>query len=1015
MVEEPKKKTLYLVDGTSQLFRAYFAIRGLSNPEGMPTNAAYGFTTMLRRLLKEERPEYLAVAFDLEGPTFRHDRYADYKAHRPPSPEDLNRQMPYVKDICRAMNIPVLELAGYEADDLIATYTRLAREAGFVVVVVASDKDLLQLVGDGVTVLNPTKNQKLDAGGVEASFGVPPKRVQDVLALMGDSVDNIPGVPGIGEKSAKEMVSAHGGLEAVLARAERLARIYDERDALLAELEALQGRGAPPGGGLGDVASRCEALARELVDLAPGEAEDRRVRLEETARLLREFAGRLSRGTGGKALELAHEPRAVVRALKDLDKGSARRLWTAVRDHRETALLSRELATLDSTVPATFDPEVLRVGPPDREKLAALFQQLGFRSLHDETLRGEQDGAGEDVPGVEGGGISSAARPARARYETLLDLDSLREVVTRCREAGVFAMDTETDGTDPQRARLVGVSLSWAEGEGAYLPLGHRYLGAPRQVPLEAATAELMPLLADPSVRKIGQNLKYDLHVLRRHGLPVEGCKLDTMVAAFLLQPDRTSFNLDGLAREYLGCTTMNVADVAGKGATARTLNQVEVERIAEHAAENADVTFRLARVLEPRLEGAGLLQLYERVDGPLLPVLARMEAHGIRVDVGKLRVMSREMEQALDRARQEIHELAGTSFNVDSPKQLREILFERLGLKSGRLTAKGGVPSTDAATLEDLAADHEIARRILEYRELAKLKGTYVDSLPALIHPETGRIHTCYHPTGAATGRLSSSDPNLQNIPARTEAGRKIRSAFVPEEGFVFVASDYSQMELRVLAHLCGDPELLAAFEAGEDIHRRTASRVFGVAPPLVTDEMRRRAKAVNFGILYGMSETRLAQDQRISRAEARRFIATYFERFQGVRAYLEQARESARRDGAVRTLFGRVRYFPQLRGGAGRALEEQALRAAVNTTIQGTAADLMKMAMLRVEATLAEAAPGARMLLQVHDELLFEVPEGEADAAMRCIRRAMEEVHPLRVPLAVDQKVGRSWLEVT
>lgn len=487
------------------------------------------------------------------------------------------------------------------------------------------------------------------------------------------------------------------------------------------------------------------------------------------------------------------------------------------------------------------------------------------------------------------------------------------------------------------------------------------------------------------------------------------------MVAAFLLDPDRTGFDLDSLAREYLGITTIPYAEVAGHGAAERTLDQVDVERVAEYAAEDADVTLRLAAVLEARLEEAGLRDLYETVDGPLLPVLAGMEARGIRVDVERLRRMSLEMEASLEVLRREIHALAGTTFNLDSPKQLREVLFGRLGLRSGRLTAKGGVPSTDARTLEDLAAEHEIAEKVLEYRELSKLKNTYVDSLPGLLHPDTGRIHTCYHPTGAATGRLSSSEPNLQNIPARTEAGRAIRSAFVAEPGSVFLASDYSQMELRVLAHLSGDPELVAAFESGQDIHRHTAARVFGVDPALVTDPMRRRAKAVNFGILYGMSEARLAREQRISRAEAHRFVETYFERFRGVADYVQRVREAARRDGAVRTLFGRVRYFPQLRGRPGRAVEEAALRAAVNTTIQGTAADLMKRAMLRVDAALRDAAPGAHMLLQVHDELLLEVPEREAAAAAAAVRSAMEGVHPLRVPLRVDQKVGRSWLDVT
>jgi len=993
---------IYLVDGTSQLFRAYFAIGRLSNPQGLPTNAVYGFATMLRRLLKEEKPAYLGVAFDLAGPTFRHGRYADYKAHRPPPPEDLSVQVPYAKDLCRAMNIPVLELEGYEADDLIATYTRLAREAGFEVVIVASDKDLLQLVGEAVTVLNPAKNIALDARGVAQSFGVGPDRVLDVLALMGDSVDNIPGVPGVGEKSAKELVARHGPLEAILERAERLAAAYEEKDELLGLLERLD---APEAAAAG-LADRLEALAGSFEQLLPGEPEERRGRVEEAISASRQFARALRSGEVLPGPQFPREARRLARLLRDLDRGSGRRIWTAVRDHREQALLSRELAALDRNVPVAFDPDRFRLGPPDTERLRTLYRVLDFRSLLEE-LEGETEE-------TEAGAIVLEGR-ARPRYRTVLDSAALREVAAACRAAAAFSVDTETDGTDPLRARLVGISVSWEEGQAAYVPLGHTYLGAPPQLSLDSVRAELGPLFGDPSLGKVGQNLKFDLHVLRRHGLEVEGWRLDTMVAAFLLNPDRGGFTLDSLAREYLGIATIPYEEVAGRGPDERTLDRVEIERVTEYAAEDADVTLRLARVLEPRLAEAGLRQLYETVDGPLIPVLARMEARGIRVDVERLRRMSRELEESLERLRAEIHDLAGVRFNVDSPKQLRDVLFEKLRLKSGRLTAKGGVPSTDARTLEELAAEHEIARKILDYRELAKLKNTYADQLPGLLHPDTGRVHTCYHPTGAATGRLSSSEPNLQNIPARTEAGRKIRSAFVAEPGMVFLASDYSQMELRVLAHLSGDPELVAAFQAGEDIHRRTAARIFGVDPALVSEDMRRRAKAVNFGILYGMSESRLAREQGISRAEARRFIATYFERFRGVADYIERVRETARRDGAVRTLFGRVRYFASLKGKPGRAVEEAALRAAVNTTIQGTAADLMKMAMLRVDGALREAAPGAHMLLQVHDELLFEVPQSQVEAAASAIREAMEGVHPLRIRLAVDQKVGRSWLEVT
>jgi DNA polymerase-1 len=565
------------------------------------------------------------------------------------------------------------------------------------------------------------------------------------------------------------------------------------------------------------------------------------------------------------------------------------------------------------------------------------------------------------------------------------------------------------------RAKLVGISMAWAPRQGVYIPVAHAYLGAPEQLALAEVREILAPLLADPSVSKVGQNLKYDSHILRRHGMPVVGWTLDTMVAAFLLEPDRPTFNMDSLAAFYLGHETIKYASLVGTGVRQLTLDQIDVERVTRYAAEDADVTLRLADLLAPKLEEAGVEEVWRTIDGPTLPILERMEATGIKVDVAALAELSKEMDALLDQERRAIHGLAGGSFNVDSPKQLREVLFGALKLKPGKKTAKSGEFSTDAATLEELAEHHEIARRLLSYRELAKLKGTYVDTLPTLVNPETGRVHTSYHPTGAATGRLSSSDPNLQNIPARTPIGLRIRSAFVPDDGCVFLASDYSQVELRVLAHLCGDVALQAAFRAGEDIHRVTAAKVFGVDPALVTDDMRRRAKAVNFGILYGMSEARLARDQGMTRQDAHDFIEAYFDRFKSVKAYIEGVRAEAMREGQVRTLFGRVRSFAVLKRRAHRGEIEQALRGAVNTTIQGTAADLMKLAMQRVARVLDDGGLRARLLLQVHDELLLEVPRAELDIVKDRVRDAMEHVHPLSVPLSVDQKAGGDWREVT
>jgi DNA polymerase-1 len=976
---------VFLVDGTAQLFRAYFAIRGLTNAEGLPTNAVFGFTNMLRKFLQEQSPELVAVAFDLAGPTFRHDRYADYKANRPPVPEELNVQVPYAKQVCEGFRIPVLEREGFEADDLIATYARQAREAGFEVVVVASDKDLLQLVGPGVSVFNPNKEVFLDAAGVEESFGVPPERVVDVLGLQGDAVDNIPGVPGVGEKTALSMVAVYGPVNAVVERARRFDAFVVARDALL---EAPGDRERT-----GHLLATLEALLEVERD-AP---------YAERLRALRDRVG--DRAEDAKAR------RALAKDLKDMDRGSAKKAWRSVAEHAEQAVLSRELATLDANAPVAFDPVAFRHDPPDREALSSLFRAMGFGRLTKEFSESspqreeEAEGAEDPSPGAAAG----------LRWCAILKRADLEAAAAAARNARTFAVDTETDGTDPQRAKLAGISLAWKAGEGVYVPVAHRYLGAPDQLPLDGVREILGPLLADPGVAKVGQNLKYDAHVLRRHGMAVAGWSMDTMVAAFLLQPDRASFGMDSLAEEYLSHKTIPYSALAGTGAKQVTLDQVDVDRVAEYAAEDAEVTLRLSEVLGDRLRADRLDRLYREIDHPLLPVLVAMEGRGIRVDTGILAAMSREMESALDQARRQIHDLAGAPFNVDSPKQLREVLFDGLGLKPLRKTAKSGVASTDASTLEQLAEQHEIARSILEYRELAKLKGTYVDALPRLVNPETGRVHTVFHPTGAATGRLSSSDPNLQNIPARTQVGLRIRSAFVPEPGWLFLAADYSQVELRVLAHLCRDPALIEAFRAGEDIHRVTAAKVFGVPAGDVSDEMRRRAKAVNFGILYGMSETRLARDQGMTRVEAKAFIEAYFERFAAIRDYIEQVRREATREGAVRTLFGRVRRFPQLRGRAHRGEIEQALRAAVNTTIQGTAADLMKKAMIAVDRALARSGLRARVLLQVHDELLLEMPPEEREDAAALVRREMEGVHPLAVPLATDQKSGADWREVT
>ncbi len=994
-------KTLYLLDGTAQLYRAYFAVRGLTTSQGFPTNALFGFTSMLRKLIAEERPTHLAVTFDLPGKTFRHERYPEYKANRPPTPDDMKQQAPYAGKICAALGVPVLSLEGYEADDLIATYTRLAREAGYDVVIVSSDKDLLQLVAPGVTALNPSKDLRLDPEGVAKHFGVAPGSVLDVLALMGDSVDNIPGVPGVGEKTALSIVSVYGDLEAVLERAARFVALYDARDRLLAAIEAVEKVDAVEETASREISAAAAAVTAALETFVAHEPDAvwaERLQPVREALATDEMADVAAR-TGQPGKIVIRPLRPVKRELKALDKGSAKKSWYAIASNAEQARLSRELASLNDRAPVEPTVDELELGEMNREEALELFRFLEFTAQTAELEAGTNPVA--------------AAKIHETHYATLLDVEKLREAVAECREAGACALTWVSGPGDPLRAEPIGLALAWGDGKAAYLPLGHNYLAAPPVLPDEELAEQLGALLSDGSVAKHAHDLKTLDHLLRRRGWPVEGWGLDTKLAAFVLHSGRSNYALGTLAEKYLGRTLEQRENLTGTGAKRRGFDEVEVEAATRYLAAGADAVFDLAAKLRAELEESELARLYDEMEAPLLPLLARMERYGIRVDVDRLAAMSEEMERRLATLTSEIHDEAGREFNVDSPKQLREVLFDELGLKPGRKTAKSKVASTDAQTLEEL--DHPIAGLLLEYRELSKLKSTYVDALPRLVHPDTGRVHTSYQPTGAATGRLSSNDPNLQNIPARTDAGRRIRSAFVPADGMLFLASDYSQVELRVLAHLTGDEALTTAFRAGEDIHRYTAAQVFGVVPDLVTDQMRTGAKAVNFGILYGMSEFRLAREQGMTRTEAKRFIQTYFERFHSVRDYIESVREQALRDGAVRTLFGRVRWFPQLRQRISRVAQEQALRAAVNTTIQGTAADLMKLAMLAVDRELSSAGSHARVLLQVHDELLLEVPEDALEETAATVRRAMETVHPLSVPLAVDQKTGHSWEEVT
>ena len=887
-------RAVYLVDGSNTLYRAFYAIRGLSTSKGLPTNAIYGFTSMLRKLIREHEPRFLGVAFDLAGPTFRHQAFADYKAHRPEMPPELVVQIPYVKRVCGVLGVQVLEALGFEADDIIATLAEKGVKAGHSIVVVATDKDLLQLVGRDVLVYNPVSDDYLDSEGVERAFGVRPHQVRDVLSLSGDASDNIPGVPGIGEKGAKELIRKYGDLEGVLRAAESIPR-KTYREGLL--------------------------------------------------------------------------------------------------DHAETARLSRDLATLRYDVPIAFEPDRLRLGNPDREGARQLFLELEFDAL-----------AREFAPSV----IAQ-----EAPHTVVLSPHDLERAVERLRSGGRFAFNFERDEREPMRARMVGVALAGEGGERFYVPLTHRSLEAPEPIDSGTALRILRPLFEGQAPRRVGHNVKSDLIMMNKLGWPAPPIEIDTMLASYLLNASRHSHALEVVAQELAGLTVPTYESVLGSGAKSLPLDQLAIDRAAGLVCARASAILAICDRLEVGLRQDGLLSLLNDLELPLASVLAEMESTGVRIDTDYLAALSREWQAEITRLTGEIHALAGKQFNINSPRQLGDILFETLRLAPGRRTQKTRSYSTSVEILEELAESHDLPRKILEYRSLQKLKSGYVDSLPGLINPETGRVHTSFNQGVAATGRLSSSDPNLQNIPIRTKQGRLIRRAFITDTGHVLLSADYSQIELRVLAHLCGDPALVEAFRAGEDIHRRTAAEVFGVRPDLVTDEMRRRAKVVNFGVIYGMGSQRLARELGISIKEAEVFIETYFRRLPKVKEYIEATIAAAESQGCVRTLLNRIRYFPELKG-ADRNARQQALRAAVNTTIQGTAADLIKLAMVALARRLDKAESGARMTLQVHDELVLEVPESERSAVAAEVRQVMQSVCPLKVPLVADLKAGPNWLEM-
>jgi len=927
--------TLLLVDGSSYLYRAFHALPDLRSADGFPTGALHGVIAMLRKLRKDYPSAYAACVFDAKGKTFRDDWYPEYKAHRPPMPEDLAKQIAPLHEAVRALGWPLLMVDGVEADDVIGTLARQAEEAGLETVVSTGDKDLAQLVTGKVRLVNTMTNEVLDEAGVLAKFGVPPARIVDYLTLMGDAVDNVPGVDKVGPKTAAKWIGEFGSLDNLMARAGEVKGVAGEN--LRKALDWLP-------------------LGRKLVTVKTD------VALEAHP----------------NDLGWMEEDRAVLQALFS-------------RYNFRTWL--RELDLPTPTLPASGEgaPSSPASGGGREGEISA-----------QATQGGPPPPAPLTPPAAGGGNIGR-------RYESILDTTTLEKWLAKLQSTDLVCLDTETTSLDPMQARLVGLSFSIEAGEAAYLPLAHHYAGAPAQLPLPDVLARLKPWLEDAGRAKVGQNLKYDWHVLMNHGIHLNGIAHDTLLQSYVLEAHERH-DMDTLAARHLGETTIKYEEVCGKGANQIGFDQVEVERATAYAAEDADITLRLHRALHPALLATPKLEcVYRDIEMPLLPILARMERTGVKLDTDRLRRHSGFLAGEMLELEAKAHQAAGQPFNLNSPKQLGEILFGQLGLIPKKKTP-GGAPSTNEDALQELALDHPLPRLILDYRGLAKLKSTYTDKLPGMVNPATGRVHTTYSQAVAVTGRLASNDPNLQNIPVRTVEGRKIREAFIAEPGHVIVSADYSQIELRIMAHLSGDAGLLKAFAEDADIHRATAAEVQGVPPDQVTADMRRMAKAVNFGLIYGMSEFGLAQQLNVERAVARAYIDRYFARYPGVLDYMNRTREAARAQGFVSTLFGRRLYLPELSGGA-PARRQGAERAAINAPMQGTAADLIKLAMIAVQGWLDASGLKSKLIMQVHDELVLEVPEGELETVRADLPEKMCGVAVLQVPLKAEVGVGPNW----
>ena len=922
---------LVLVDGSSYLYRAFHAFPPLTNSAGEPTGAMYGVLNMLKSLISQVQPSHIAVVFDAKGKTFRDEMFEQYKSHRPPMPDDLRKQIQPLHDIIRALGIPLLVIEGVEADDVIGTLAVAASKANQKVLISTGDKDMAQLVDDNIMLINTMNNTLLDRDAVIEKYGIPPELIIDYLALMGDSADNIPGVAGVGEKTALGLLQGIGSMAEIYANLDKVA---------------------------------------------------------------------------------------------ELPIRGAKKLGDKLLAEKEMADLSYRLATIKTDVALDITPDQLTLGASNNDQLTEYFGRYEFKRWLNEVMNGAdsitnnneqptkinhyqvtpalaQDNSDETLPAIQ---------IDRSRYETLLTEADLNRWVEKLNQAKLFALDTETDNLDYMAANLVGISFALENGEAAYLPLQLDYLGAPKTLEKTTALALLKPILENPAIQKVGQNFKYDLTIFARNGIDVQGVAFDTMLESYVLN-STGRHNMDDLAKRYLGHQTISFEEIAGKGKNQLTFNQIPLEQAAEYAAEDADVTMKLQQVLWEKLsKEPSLEKLFKEIELPLLGVLSRMERRGVLIDSDALFLQSNEIANRLSELEEQAYVLAGQPFNLASTKQLQEILFDKLGLPVIQKTPKGA-PSTNEEVLEELAFSHELPKVLVEHRGLSKLKSTYTDKLPQMVNPQTGRVHTSYHQAVTATGRLSSSDPNLQNIPIRNEEGRRIRQAFIAREGFTVVAADYSQIELRIMAHLSQDQGLINAFTQGKDIHRSTAAEIFGVALDEVTSEQRRNAKAINFGLIYGMSAFGLSRQLGIGRADAQSYMDLYFKRYPGVQTFMHDIREKAKAQGYVETLFGRRLYLPDINSSNGMR-RKAAERVAINAPMQGTAADIIKRAMIQLDQTL-QNDPDIAMIMQVHDELVFEVRSEKVAFYSELIKIQMESAADLVVPLIVEVGQGTNWDE--